>query len=112
MTKGFLNKLSYGIFGCAIEVHKALGPGLLESVYKECLIAELTNQGYDLKVETVVPLYYKDQKISGRLTLDILVNDQIIIELKAVDSIHPVFIAQLINPVIIYSLDLTPIKKK
>jgi len=97
MTKQDLNKLTYGILGCAIEVHKELGPGLLESVYKECLINELKSNGYDLKIEWQVPLKYKGDKISSRLTLDLLVNDQVIIELKSVENMNPVFTAQLLT---------------
>ncbi len=97
MTKKDLNKLSYGILGCAIEVHKILGPGLLESVYKECLINELKSNGYEVKIEWQVPLHYKGDKISSRLTLDLLVNDQIIIELKSVENMNPVFTAQLLT---------------
>ncbi len=97
MTKSYLNELSYGIIGCAIEVHKNLGPGLLESVYKECLIEELKSRGFILKVEEIVPLSYKGTRISSRLKLDLLVNDQLIIELKAVDVMMPIFTSQLLT---------------
>ena len=97
MTKQDLNKLSYGILGCAIEVHKELGPGLLESVYMECMINELSRNGYDIKTEWQVPLRYKGDKISSRLTLDLIVNDQVIIELKSVENMNPVFTAQLLT---------------
>ena len=70
-----------GIVGCAIEVHRQFGPGLLESVYQECLKAELLKKGFDLKVEHHVPLFYKGEKLASKLKLDLLVNDQVILKI-------------------------------
>ncbi|MFZ1280074.1 MAG: GxxExxY protein [Ignavibacteriaceae bacterium] len=97
ITKQFVNSLSYKIVGCAIEVHKNLGPGLLESVYETCFIDELKIQG--LKVERQVPvsILYKGKDLGTNLVLDLLVNNLIIVELKAVEVIIPVFKAQLLS---------------
>ena len=89
--------LSYDIVGCAIAVHKELGPGLLESVYKKCLIHELKLNGFDVKSQVIVPVNYRNMEIDGQLKLDILVNELVIVELKAVEAIHPVYEAQLIS---------------
>jgi GxxExxY protein len=86
--------LSYDIVGCAIAVHKELGPGLLESVYKKCLIHELKLNGFDVKSQVFVPVNYRNMEIDAQLKLDILVNEQVIVELKAVEAIHPVYEAQ------------------
>jgi GxxExxY protein len=96
-TQKNINDLSYVIIGCAIEVHKQLGPGLLESVYQECFIEELKQNNLNVKSQIAVPITYKNKNLGTPLKLDILVNDQIIIELKAVESMIPVFQAQLLT---------------
>ena len=97
VTQKSINELSYKIIGCAIEVHKHLGPGLLESVYEECLIEEMKSIGLRVKSQIAVPIHYKSKKLGTPLKLDILVNEQIIIELKAVEVVLPVHKAQLIS---------------
>lgn len=97
MTKKQITQLSYEITGCAITVHKALGPGLLESVYQKCLTHELSKRGYSVIQQVAVPVYYDDQVIDTELRLDLLVNDTIIIELKAVENTLPVHEAQLLT---------------
>lgn len=97
MTKKQITQLSYEITGCAITVHKALGPGLLESVYQKCLTHELSKRGYSVIQQVAVPVYYDDQVIDTELRLDLLVNDTIIIELKAVEKTLPVHEAQLLT---------------
>jgi GxxExxY protein len=97
MTQKELTELGYRIVGCAIEVHKQLGPGLLESIYEECFIEELTNNGFDVVSQEKIPLVYKGKILKSDLKLDILVNNCIIVELKAVDEIHPIFKAQLLS---------------
>lgn len=97
MTQKELTELAYRIVGCAIEVHKQLGPGLLESIYEECFIEELTNNGFDVVSQEKIPLVYKGKILKSDLKLDILVNNCIIVELKAVDEIHPIFKAQLLS---------------
>ncbi len=97
MTKKQITQLSYEITGCAITVHKALGPGLLESVYQKGLTHELSKRGYSVIQQVAVPVYYDDQVIDTELKLDLLVNDTIVIELKAVENKLPVHEAQLLT---------------
>ena len=85
------------VIGCGIEVHKALGPGLLESVYRECLIAELAANQISFETERYVPIEYKGRRVRGFLKLDLLVEDSLVIELKAVESLHPIHKAQVIT---------------
>ena len=97
MTQSSINNLAYQIVGCAIEVHKHLGPGLLESVYEECLVEELLIKGLQVERQVLVPIAYKGRELSTPLRLDILVNDIIILELKAVEVVLPVHKAQLLS---------------
>ncbi|PWN65413.1 GxxExxY protein [Chryseobacterium viscerum] len=97
MTKKEITQLSYEITGFAIKVHKALGPGLLESVYEECLKIELVKNGYDVKQQLYIPINYEGIEIETKLVVDILVNDAIIIELKAVEKVLPIHEAQLLT---------------
>jgi GxxExxY protein len=96
-TKKLITKLSYEITGLAIKVHKVLGPGLLESVYEKCLKYELVKNGYDVKQQLIVPVFYDNLKMDVDLRLDLLVNDLIIVELKAIENILPVHEAQLLT---------------
>ncbi|SHG99438.1 GxxExxY protein [Chryseobacterium oranimense] len=97
MTKKEVTQLSYEITGFAIKVHKALGPGLLESVYEECLKIELMKNGYDVKQQLYVPINYEGVEIETKLIVDLLVNDSIVLELKAVEEILPIHEAQLLT---------------
>ncbi len=97
ITKKDVTKLSYEIVGCAIRVHKELGPGLLEGVYEKCLIHELRLNGYDVKSQLIVPIQYRGLALDANLKLDILVNDLVIVELKAVEAINPAYEAQLMS---------------
>lgn len=97
MTKKYLNDLTYQIVGAAIEVHKALGPGLLESVYHKCLKHELLIRQLNSVSEFVVPVNYKGLELDAELRCDILVDDAIVVEIKAVEAIAPVFEAQLLT---------------
>lgn len=92
-----LNKLSGEIIGAAIEVHKNLGPGLLESTYEECLCFELSLQSIEFKRQVSLPVIYKDNKIDCGYRIDIVVEKSIILELKAIDSILPIHKAQLLT---------------
>ena len=78
-------------------MHKELGPGLLESVYEKCLKYELEQNGYEVKQQNSVPIQYKGLDLETDLRLDLLVNNQIIVELKAVEVLNPVFEAQLLT---------------
>lgn len=92
-----LNEITKIIIGCAIEVHRNLGPGLLESAYEECLAHELTNKGLNIQRQQPTPVVYKDIKLECGYRIDILVENSVIIELKAVDSINPVHEAQILT---------------
>jgi GxxExxY protein len=96
-TKKSVTKLSYEITGCAIKVHKVLGPGLLESVYESCLRYELEKNGYTVAQQVIVPVHYDRLSMDVNLRLDLLVNDTIIVELKAVQEILPIYEAQLLT---------------
>lgn len=92
-----LNEITKEIIGCAIEVHKDLGPGLLESAYEECLSHELINHGLSIKRQCPVPVIYKDIKLDFGYRIDILVENLVVIELKVVDAINPVHEAQILT---------------
>ena len=97
ITKKYINEIAYKIVGCAIEVHKHLGPGLLESVYETCFVDELISQGLNVQRQVLVPIIYKGKDLGTTLVLDLLVNDLIIVEIKAVEIMIPVFKAQLLS---------------
>ncbi len=92
-----LNELSQKIIGCAIEVHKNLGPGMLESTYEECLKFELEKIGLGVENQKELPLKYKGLSIEKAYKIDLLVDGKIIIELKAVEKIKEVHKAQLLT---------------
>ncbi|MCB1023844.1 MAG: GxxExxY protein [Acidobacteria bacterium] len=97
MTKRYLDKLTYEVIGAAIEVHKALGPGLLESVYHECIKHELTHRNISFQTELVVPIYFKDIVLETELRCDLFVENSLAVELKAVAELLPVNEAQLMT---------------
>ena len=97
ISKSYLNDLSYRIVGCAIEVHKHLGPGLLESIYHECLRQEFFLRGINYKSQLFVPIDYKGIALNADYRLDFLVEDEIVVELKAMEGILPVHEAQLLT---------------
>ena len=97
ITQKYINDIAYKIVGCAIEVHKHLGPGLLESVYEPCLIDELVTGGLFVKSQIYVPVRYKNKDLGVQLKLDLLVNDLIIVEIKAVETMIPLYQAQLLS---------------
>jgi GxxExxY protein len=96
-TKEFLNELSAIILDSAITVHREMGPGLLESVYQHCMVRELRNRGLLVSTMTPVPLHYKGEPLNKDYIIDILVEDEIILELKSFDSIMAVHEAQIIS---------------
>ncbi|WP_301102194.1 GxxExxY protein [Propionivibrio sp.] len=96
-TRKFLDELSHKVIGACIEVHRLLGPGLLESIYAECLAAELSELGVTVKKEVVIPIQYKGKVLSKPLRLDLLVEDSIIVEAKSVALLMPVHSAQLLT---------------
>jgi len=89
--------LTQKVIGCAIEVHKYLGPGLLESSYESCLMYEMNKAGLIAKRQVIQAINYKGMQIDAGYRLDILLSDQLIIELKSVDRLAPIHTAQLIT---------------
>jgi len=97
MTKTSLKDLIYQVNGCAIEVHKHLGPGLLESVYHTCLKKELTIRGFEFQTELTIPVYYKGLELETGLRCDLLVEKSLVVELKAVEKVLPIHEAQILT---------------
>ena len=93
----YLNKLSESIIGAAIEVHKYLGPGLLESVYEVCLLEELEQRGLTVQQQVRLPLYYKGSLTNKTFVIDLLIENEVILELKAVNRMSTVFEHQLMT---------------
>jgi GxxExxY protein len=91
------DQLTKKVIGCAIEVHKTLGPGLLESSYESCLLYELRQAGILAKSQVLLPISYKGISIDAGYRLDILLPDKLIIELKSVDKMNPIYSAQLLT---------------
>jgi len=96
-TKKYLNEVTYKIIGCAIEVHKHLGPGLLESVYEKCFLRELTLREMAFKNQLWVPIQYKGLELDTELRLDVLVDDLLCVELKAQEGLLPIHDAILLS---------------
>jgi GxxExxY protein len=91
-----LNSITDRIIKCAIEVHKNLGPGLLESIYDKAMCHELKNDGLSIVSQLVIPIMYKGVSL-GEHRIDMMVENEIIVEFKAVDRLDPVFKAQLLS---------------
>ena len=90
-------KLTQQVIGAAIEVHKTLGPGLLESSYEACLMFELLQQSIDAHQQVLLPINYKNQHIDSGYRIDIVIPNNLIIELKVIDKILPIHIAQTLT---------------
>jgi len=97
MTQKSINDLAYKVVGCAIEVHKIMGPGLLESIYQKCMLKELSLNGIAARQEYRIPLVYKGEDLDSELIIDILVQDCIVVELKSVEKTLPIHKAQLLT---------------
>ncbi|MFI5164155.1 MAG: GxxExxY protein [Bacteroidia bacterium] len=91
------NELSNVIIGCAIEVHKKLGPGLLESAYEECCSYEMAETGLFVERQKALPLIYKEVRMDCGYRLDVMVNKKVILEVKAVEAITDIHCAQLLT---------------
>lgn len=91
------NIITSKIIGCAIEVHKQLGPGLLESTYQDCLLYELELSNLSVEKEVFLPLRYKELDLNRGFRIDLLIENRIVVELKAVDSITDIHKAQLLT---------------
>jgi GxxExxY protein len=92
-----INQYTEQILKCAFKVHTELGPGLLESAYEECLFYELTQSGLKVEKQKVLPLIYNDVKLDAGYRLDLLVEDKVVVEIKAVDSLNEVHTAQVLT---------------
>jgi GxxExxY protein len=97
MLNDAVDLLAERVIGCAIEVHRTMGPGLLESLYRECLLIELAGAGFDVECERVIAVDYKGKPLRTRLRIDLLVEGTLIIELKAVEGLRPVHSAQVMT---------------
>ncbi len=93
----YLNTITAKILDASIDVHKNLGPGLLESVYEHCLYRELQNRGLNVKQQVYLPVIYKGEDIDLNFRMDLLVEDKIVIELKSVETILPIHEAQILT---------------
>jgi len=92
-----LDAISYKIIGLAIEVHRELGPGLLESAYQECLWYELKNSGLHIEKQKALPIIYKDIKLDHGYRIDLLIENKVVVELKTVEAFSDVHFAQIIT---------------
>lgn len=91
------NEISKIIIGCAIEVHKQLGPGLLESAYQECLYYELLQAGLHVQKEKPMPIIYKEVKLDHGCRIDLLVENKVVVEIKTVEELNDVHAAQVLT---------------
>jgi len=92
-----MNELTHAIIGAAIEVHRRLGPGLLETAYRKCLAYELRKRGFEVEEEKPVPVIYDDVHLECGFRVDLLVNRLVVVELKAKTALHPVDSAQTLS---------------
>ena len=97
MTQKYLDNLTYSIIGAAIEVHKIMGKGLLESVYHQCLKEELTLRNINFVSEMKIPIIYKEKELESDFRCDLFVENAVIVELKSTLNSHPIFEAKLLN---------------
>ena len=97
MDKQTVNEVAATILDAAISVHREMGPGLLESVYQHCLVKELKDRKVEVSMNVPVPLYYKGELLNKDFVIDILVENEIVLELKAVEILLPVHEAQIIS---------------
>ena len=91
------DELSRRVIGCAIEVHRNLGPGLLESTYRQCLACELSHAGVPLQIEVPLPVRYKDVLLDCGYRIDLLVRSDLIVEIKSVETLLPIHQAQILT---------------
>ena len=92
-----IEAIATDVVDCAIKVHKALGPGLLESTYQQCHAYELRKRGWGVQIEVKLPILYEDQKIDAGYRIDTFINGLVIVENKAVEALHPIHHAQLLT---------------
>jgi GxxExxY protein len=92
-----LNRLSSETIGAAIEVHRNLGPGLLESAYESCLSWELRQLGFDVENQVPIPIRYKGLRLDEGYRIDLLVEGKLLLELKSIDKVQPIHMAQVLT---------------
>ncbi len=97
ITRSYLKDLVYQVNGAAIEVHKSLGPGLLENVYHQCLKKELELRNINYVSEFLIPLNYKGHELESKLRCDLFIENTLILKLKSINKINPIFEAQLLT---------------
>jgi GxxExxY protein len=97
MDDDAIDELTERVIGAAIAVHTALGPGLLESVYRDCLAMELRHSNIPFEIEVRVPIVYREKTVRESLRIDVLVDKRVVVEIKAVERLHYVFKAQVIT---------------
>ncbi len=97
VTQKYISELTYTIIGCAIEVHRHIGPGLYERIYEKCMIKELYLNGLETQSQQIIPVDYKGLLLDAELRYDILVEEQVVVELKAADAILPIHEAVLLT---------------
>lgn len=97
VTQKYLDELSYNVIGACIEVHKTIGKGLLENIYHQCLKEELTHRKLNFLKEMKVPLIYKNKELSADLKCDLLVENCLVVELKAVSELNAIHEAQIMT---------------
>ncbi|MBC6110229.1 GxxExxY protein [Pedobacter fastidiosus] len=97
VTKTYLRELTYNVVGAAIEIHKSLGPGLLESVYHECIKHELFLRNIEFATEVSMPVCYKDIVVATTLRCDLVVENNLAVEIKSTKAIEPIYEAQLLT---------------
>lgn len=91
------NEIVHLVIGMALEVHRALGPGLLESAYKECLAFKLNQSGLNIEKEKPMPLVFEEVKLECGYRIDILVENKVVLEIKSVEALHDVHLAQTLT---------------
>ena len=92
-----INRITERIIGAAIDIHRELGPGLLESAYEQCLLWELEGAGMHVDRQVLVPITYKGRRVSDAFRLDLLVEKQVLVELKSIDDFAPIHTAQVLT---------------
>lgn len=97
ITQTYFDELTYDVIGAAIEVHKTLGPGLLESVYQKCMEEELKYKNINFQAEFVIPVIYRDKNINIDFRCDLFIENCLVVELKAVNDMNSIFEAQLLT---------------
>lgn len=97
ITKKYLDELTFEVIGCAIEVHKEMGSGLLENIYQLCLIEELRHRKINFHTELKIPVIYKDKALEADFRCDLFVENCMVVELKSVQELIPIYDAQLLS---------------